>query len=557
MKLRRFLLAGALAAGISAVCTATYAEDVAAYYEMNIQQDVGVPLSDGTELSANVFRPDAEGRFPVILTVGPYPKDYHFSEWSPEDYEELEQKGPNMHWETVDPDWWVPQGYVVIRVDQRGMGKSPGDVDLFSARETEDYRQVIEWAGTQLWSNGKVGLVGISYFAMSQWRVAATQPPHLAAIIPWEGASDLYRDAMRHGGILSNTFAKGWFGHRIKPFVHQENGKPTGTLSDLPALGAEHTMLDGYFEERIPDFSKIQVPLLSSANWGGLGLHLRGNVEGYYRAGSENKWLHFHTGSHIEAFYSLEGRALQKRFLDQWLKDIDTGMLREPRIKLAVRGSEDITYRYENEWPIARTEWTPYYLNAGDASLSPAKPADATEAAYEAGKEAETTSISFSTAPFETETEITGPVKLKLWVSADVSEADLFVALRNFDADGNEVTFYGANNPKAPVSVGWLRASHRALDPELSTEWRPFHAHTTEEPLTPGDIVPLEIEIWPTSMVYEKGHRLVVEVGSRDYPGVKPFFHTDPTDRSPAGTNIIHTGGDYDSHILLPVIPAR
>ena len=557
------LVAGCLA---TAPAQAAAPEDrTAVFHAMLVEKDVPVETEDGTVLSANVFRPDATGRFPVIMTMGPYPKDIHFSDWSPEAYEKVAEKGPNMHWETANPDWWVPQGYVVVRVDRRGMGKSPGDVDLLSQREARDFRDAIEWAGTQPWSNGKVGLLGVSYFAMTQWRVAALQPQHLAAIIPWEGAFDTYRDAGRHGGIFSNTFAFGWFKRRI---VDHQNGlgadatdaeKMEG-LVPFPVMVKKTPLETAFYTERTPDASRITVPLLSAGNWGGLGLHLRGNVEGFAGAASPNKRLRMHTGTHIGPFYSLEGRTEQKRFFDHWLKGIDTGLEQEPPIKLAIRHGDGFEWRYENEWPLARTQWTPFYLDAENGTLSadggntgPATVSYRADADADDGE----TRVLFSTPPFETDTEITGPVNLKLYVSSSSDDMDIFAIVRNIGPDGAEVTFEGANNPQSPVTAGWLRASQRKTDPALSTPYRPFHSHDEVQKLTPGEVVPVEVEIWPTSMVFEKGHRMVLEIASRDGKGLRPFLHTDENDRHLSGTNTVHTGGDNRSHILLPVIPER
>jgi putative CocE/NonD family hydrolase len=179
----------------------------AVYQALKLDKDVRIPMRDGAYVVADVFRPDADGRFPIIMTMGPYSKDIHFRDWNPRlDYEHLPERGPYMHWETVNPEWWVPQGYVVIRVDGRGTGKSPGSVRRLSDEEARDFYDSVEWSAAQRWSNGKVAVMGISYFAMNAWRVAAQQPPHLAAIVPWEGAVDTYRDAGRHGGIYSNGF---------------------------------------------------------------------------------------------------------------------------------------------------------------------------------------------------------------------------------------------------------------------------------------------------------------------------------------------------------------
>ena len=256
-------------------------------YSLAVDKDVSIPLRDGEAVVADVFRPAEAGTFPVIITLGPYPKDVHFSQWNPVAWEGVPERGPYMHWETVNPEWWVPLGYVVIRCDTRGTGKSPGMPRLLSRAEAEDFYDAVEWAGTQPWSSGKVAVMGISYFAMNAWRVAALQPPHLAAIVPWEGAVDLYRDAGRHGGIYSAGFFRAWGSHVRS---HQRDGGAADPAPVPPELYGE---LYAYLN---PNLADVRVPLLSAGNWGGAGLHLRGNVEGYLGAGSAFKRLQIHFG---------------------------------------------------------------------------------------------------------------------------------------------------------------------------------------------------------------------------------------------------------------------
>lgn len=525
----------------------------ARYYDLLVERDQRIPLRDGEHVVADIFRPEQSGQFGTIMTLGPYSKDIHFKDWNPDfDYASLPERGPYMHWETVNPQWWTPQGYVVIRVDTRGTGKSPGRVRRLSDDEARDFHDSIEWAAAQVWSNGRVAVMGISYFAMNGWRVAAQRPPHLACIVPWEGAVDTYRDAGRHGGIYSNNFNRRWSSNVRRHQAREETTAPAPTPPEPPPAPPE------LMEERaynVPDLAKITVPVLSAGNWGGVGLHLRGNIDGYLGVASAFKMLEIHSGNHIVPFYSLEGRLFQKRFLDRWLYDIDTGIEREPRIKLAIRrGEDDYAWRYENEWPIARTRWTPFYLDAGAGALHRQRPVAPVESTYEQSSTTPTVAR-FATAPFETRTEFTGPVKLRLWISCTGDDADVFVVLRKYDRAGDEVRFPAQNGPSIPAAVGWLRASHRKLDATRSTEYRPVHTHDELQKLTAGEIVRLEIEVWPTSVVFEAGETMALEVGSEDDPGLDPFLHNHPTDRIRSGAVTIHTGEVHDSHLLMPVIP--
>ncbi|MBA3855249.1 MAG: peptidase S15, partial [Gemmatimonas sp.] len=352
-------------------------------------------------------------------------------------------------------------------------------------REAKDLYDCIEWAAAQSWSNGKIGLNGISYYAMNQWRVAGLQPPHLAAMCVWEGYADRYRDATHHGGILS-TFARNFQGRQVLRVQYGVGDRGprhpvTGDLVSGPETLSEDELarnrgdlwgdvsrrpLDGpYYRERSADWDKITTPLLSAGNWGGHGLHLRGNTEGFMRAASEEKWLEIHGQAHWTHFYTDYGIALQKRFLGHFLKGEDNGWDRQPKVMLNIRHpDEKFVLRHENEWPLARTQWTRFYLDPASHGLGTTEPENEASLAFEALGDG----LMFLAEPFAAETEITGPAAAKLFVSSSTADADLFLVLRLFDPDGQEVLFHGANDPKQPIAFGWLRSSHRKLDPALS-----------------------------------------------------------------------------------------
>ncbi len=532
------------------------------------------------------------------MSHGPYGKGLSFERGRPDQWKALCREFPeavkhssNKYacWEIHDPEKWVPYGYAVIRVDSRGAGRSPGYMDYMSNRETRDYYNCIEWAGTQSWSNGKIGLSGISYYAMNQWQVASLQPPHLAAICPWEGASDWYRDATHHGGILS-LFFPGWYEHRSK--LAQYGVGQRGLSNDItgsPAFGDEtiaegelvhrranlaldvrsNPLIDAYYLKRLPDWSRITVPLLSAGNWGGHGVHLRGNTEGYVRAASPQKWLEMHGYEHWAHFYTDYGRELQKQFFDHFLKGEDNGWKNRPRVMLNVRRSDDtFVMRDEHEWPLARTKWTRLYLDPFKSSLSSSRVQAEGSATYRATGQ----SLTFSMT-IQKETEITGPCAAKLFLSSSTVDADVFVVLRAFDRGGKEVTFQGANDPQTPVARGWLRASHRRLDAEFTREYRPYHCHTQRELLTPGTIYELDVELWPTSIVLPAGYTLALTIQGRDFvygdqghpldwvgqPGAFACRHDDPDDRPQeifGGEFTLHLGGSSAAYLLLPVIPS-
>ncbi len=508
---------------------------------MTIDWDVEIVMDDGVPMVADVFRPIEDGRYPVIISYGPYAKGLSFQEGYPDqwnrmvaDFPEVAEGSTNKYqnWEVVDPEKWVPNGYVVVRVDSRGTGMSPGFVDHFSPRETRDFYDCIEWAAAQPWSNGKVGANGISYLAINQWHVAALQPPHLAAICVWEGAADWYRDMTHHGGMVS-TFWANWYDMQVKTVQYGLGDRgPKSVVTGRNVCGTEtlgeeqlaanrsdfgeqilaHPLDDQYHRDRSPDFDAITTPLLSAGNWGGQGLHLRGNVEGYVRSAASQKWLELHGIEHWTHFYTDYGRELQLAFFDHFLKGEENGWDRRPPVLLQVRHLDGFEERTEDAWPIPRTRWTELYLHS-DLTLSTEPPTVAAALEFEALGDG----LTFRSDPLDADTEITGPLSARLWVSSSTTDADLFVVFRVYDPDGSEVTFQGALDPRAPIAQGWLRASHRELDPEISQPYRPYHTHGQEQPLTPGEIYQLDIELWPTSIVVPAGYTLAVSVRGKDY----------------------------------------
>jgi putative CocE/NonD family hydrolase len=561
----------------------------AAAYKLLIEKDVDVPMRDGARLKADVFRPDDGGKFPAILNLGPYQKD---KLWVPPP--QLEEKAtPHMNWETVTPEWWVPKGYAAVRVDGRGSGKSPGQCEPWSLAEAVDFYDAIEWAAAQPWCNGKVGLSGISYFAINQWFVANLQPPSLKAIIPWEGFADIYRDALFHGGLLS-VFMTNWVTahmmHHVMGRAAQLN--PDGWQTNTLWHWLHHNLDSGVLRGSQAQWDRITVPMLTVGNWTGFALHLRGNTEAYMRAASKHKKLRIHNGSHVHPFYTEEGKRDQLRFLDHWLKGIDNGVMDEPPVKLAIRkGRDEIEWRHENEWPLARTQWTKFYFDVSPPPLpspasgggkgggeeprvgslvreKPAKASSCTYPAFNLGTMGSTSAassqvmgggikpgmgIALSTPPMTEDTEITGPLAATFFVSSESEDMDLFLTLRHFGTDNAEIMETGQQGTPVPVAKGWLRVSHRELDPELSLPFRPYHKHTRRLFLKPGEIVKVDVEIWPTSMTFKKGHRIQLDVQPRDGVGSQSYLHYHADYNT--GTNTIYAGGEYESYLLLPVIP--
>ena len=369
----------------------------------------------------------------------------------------------------------------------------------------------------------------------------------------------------------------------IKPLGMALRGVPG--IAGATELGANRTdwhgdilahplASDEMWTSRLPDFKKIETPLLSCANWGGQGLHPRGNFEGFVESASERKWLEVHGLEHWTEFYTDYGVTLQKRFFGHFLKGEDTGWDRQPRVQLQIRHHDGrFVERHEDEWPLARTHWTKLYLTPGEPGLTPAPATDAATLTY-AGLSA---GLTFLTPPLDAETEITGPSAAKLFVSSATEDADLFLVLRAFAPDMKEVTFQGSNDPHTPIGLGWLRASHRKLDPERSRPYCPYHTHDEIQKLAPGEVYELDIEIVSTCVVLPAGYRIGLTVRGKDYEypgvtgtrslramgeftGVAAFRHNDPTDRPTGvfgGDVTLHFGPDRQPYVLLPFIPPK
>jgi predicted acyl esterase len=575
------------------------------------EENAVVPLktsSDGI-IRCNIYRPKTNGeKFPVLVTYGPYGKDIHYKDFHGKSFSEVNPEHHSAHsaWETPDPGFWTNHGYAIVRADERGLGQSPGFLDTMSRGTSEAFYDVVEWAADQPWSSGKVGLLGISYYAGSQWRVAARQPKGLAAIIPWEGMSDYYRDRCRHGGIFSNKFINFWWNRQVVsnqyglPGRAARNWGPDCLEGDISDEEREKNRQDQnidnlnnkfrddeYYASKEYDMGDIQVPLLSVANWGGILLHLRGNIEGYLQAGSEFKYLRVITGRHDLPFYYTEEVEVQRSFLDAFLKGEDrvgwSVKGKVPAVDLVLRkgdvGFDDAKAervyerRTETEWPIARTRYTKFYLTP-EQSLSQVQPivTRPKKLSYEAlGSLENPKLLQFTTPEFEQETEITGHIVAHLNVSVSPhasgstpSDIDLFLTMRYISPSGKEVHYTGTAGDPIPLAKGWLRVSLRKTNPShpRHREWLPHRDYfsTDVQPVIPGDVYPVDVEIWPTNVLVEKGGKIVFEVSSGDTQGSGIFQHNHPEDRSEkkfAGMNHVSFSERYTNWVSLPVIPQR
>ncbi|KAF2192027.1 X-Pro dipeptidyl-peptidase protein [Zopfia rhizophila CBS 207.26] len=528
-------------------------------FPYTFEQNASVPLKTSEGLvRCNVYRKipsKLNQRYPVLVTYDFHPKS--FSEVN------AEHHSAHSAWETPDPGFWAQVDYAIVRADERGLGQSPGLLNTISRGTSEAFFDIVEWATEQPWSSGKVGLLGISYYADSQWRVAARKPKGLTCMIPWEGMSDYYRDRCRHGGILSNKFIKFWWDRQV---VSNQYGRPGRKEKNWYRFRDEE-----YYASKEYDMGDFEVPLLSVGNWGGILLHLRGNIEGYTHAGSEFKYLRMITGRHDLPSYYKHEVEIQRSFLDAFLKGEDRPGWSEkgklPPADLVLRkgdvgfndAEKEKSYprRTKNEWPIARTQYTKYYLTPSQI-LTIVEPE---------------------------EIEITGHIVAHLNVSLSIdptgltpSDIDIFLTLRYVSPSGKEVFYTDTAGDLVPLTKGWLRVNLRKTNPEhpKHRQWLPWRDYFSTDvlpnfwftwlmdtlvlPVVLGNVYAVDVEIWPTNVVVEKGGRIVLEVSSGDTQGSGIFLHDYPDDRSEAklrGMNHIHFGPRFLNWVSPPIIPPK
>ena len=532
----------------------TYGVDKEA--QIVFEEDVAAEMRDGVRLMTNVFRPANPGKYPAILSLAPYGKHSYPPD---KQFERIPNVGPlpfseYTGWEMPDPVYWVPNGYIVVGADCRATNQSEGaHFAHFDPQISQDFHDLVEWIAEQEWCDGNVGSNGVSYLAATQWLGASENPPHLKAAIPWEGFNDFYREHVTHGGMPDTNFYREIWGRRM----NSQTGfiAHGATAEDSVAEQNNRPLLDDFWQAKHPDLSNIQTAIFAVASWATAGLHTRGSVEGFKQASSENKWLYGHGRKEWETYYAREGLEMQKRFFDCFLKGHENGMRETPRVRIEVRDYfYDGRERYFDDFPIPETDYQPLYLDAANNSLNSAPVDDQAQSRYAAqktGSEADSTTWEYI---FDEAVDLIGHMKLKLWVSAeDANDLDLHVAVKKFDKHGNEVYFPDFQHIENGLAAsGWLRVSHRELDEEKSTPWQPWLKHERLLKLAPDDIVPCEVEILASATGFRAGDKLQLIVQGYDIISVfNRFKHEDTVN---AGHHVIYTGGDYDSHLLVPAV---
>jgi uncharacterized protein len=540
-------------------------------YEIKADRNVKITMSDGVKIDTDIFRPDSPGKFPVLFSIAAFNKEIQSDRIWPAPTRTRRIRGTtDASLEVPNVDFFVRRGYVEIIGSVRGNGQSEGVYQYLSQREIQDSYEIIEWAAQQPWCNGNVGMAGLGYYSAHQPLVAQLEPPHLKALAPIGTFWDSYRHFWWPGGVLQKGFLR-WLvslvnfdTHTEKSILREQLGEDKyrklleKALADKDFQGAPEIMealrnpdqicnanyldivlqpqINDYWLERGSriDFSKLKVP----AYMGSAG-H-RPSVMYYWPHFKMPKKLIYFPPSYTDRpFYQISWELL--RWFDYWLKGIDTGIMDEPAVKIFIRNTGE--WLMANDFPVPGTKWIPFNLHENQ-SLSEIEPwPDAETASYD-DNPANRGSVKYYSAPMVENMEVVGPIVANLYASCRGTDMILRASVWDVDAEGKETV----------LSNGWLRASHRELDPAQSLLWLPVHTHSNPQPLVPGQVYQFSFDIWPIACLFPAGHRVMLKISSADDP---------PTDLYQVGhehlvsqannTVTIYHSAQYPSHLLMPI----
>ena len=506
-------------------------------------QDTPVKMRDGATIYVDIYLPEKKDRYPLIISwsfYGKRPFDGQ-SEWQimgvpPGTVSDMSK------FESPDPGFWCRRGYAVANVDPRGIGHSEGDFICFGTQDGQDGYDFIEWAAQQDWCNGRCALSGNSCVAMTQWRIASQCPPHLACMAPWESTTDMYRESLAEGGIPAQSFVQLVMRDAVGP----------NYIDNMPLNYEKYPFINcDYWKDKDPVWKNIKIPVYQTACWN--HFHLRGSINAFRKVKSTKKWLRAHRNFEWPDAYNPVNLAELERFFARYLKLERNGWELTPTVRIEVQDDYDLNdmeNRPEDRFPLKRTRYQKLYLNAADGSMQPEPVAQAASVRYDSA----TGEATFDYR-FPEDTELTGYMKLRLYVqAADYDDMDLFVNVQKLSTTGEflPITLFGEPHPGV---WGKLRVSRRRLDERLSTDYCPVQAHVDEQKLKPGEIVPVDIELVPTSRFWHKGQQIRVQVAGRYIRS--DWFEPLIWDTDNHGDHILHTGGEYEAFLQIPVIPPR
>jgi putative CocE/NonD family hydrolase len=538
----------------------------------NIPQETRIRMRDGVELGAALHVPPGGGKFPSLVAISPYRYD-----------NDIVPEGPLFLWRETGPvEFYMSHGYAYVRVDVRGTGRSGGNYGFFDKAEQQDYFDVVEWIAQQPWCSGKVGGIGQSYYAMSQWFMAAQQPPSLACIAPYDGLTDLYRSVSFPGGIEGEFWPMWW--NLVRSInLHPANGAaPHEILYDLPLELKRHPTIDSYWHERTVNLDRIQVPVFSIGLWAKVDLHLTGNIEGYQSVKGPKKLLITGAANVFAAAADFSKIETHERlllpFYERYLKENPSAHDQRANVEYFVRGPNQ--YKSADQWPPAGVRYEKLYLRKGptgsvtslnDGALSREASAEEESTSYaypdsgwvlgvvgfgpNGAPDPARRVLTFTSPPLTEDVEIAGPMKLSLFLSSTCRDTDVFVKVsEQLAAPADAAT--NANPASQIVSKGWLKASHRVPDKARSRDYEPVYQHARPEPIEPGKTVQLDIAIRPAAYVFRKGSRIRLEIANGDSPITDTIF-THMYLPNKLGEDTIHHGAKTPSTLFLPVVSGR
>ncbi|MEJ2726006.1 MAG: CocE/NonD family hydrolase [Deltaproteobacteria bacterium] len=546
-------------------------------YDVVVERDVSIPMSDKVIIDCDIFRPDSEGKFPAILGVHSYDKSWQSAPSMPQGF-----ATKNGSVEAGDSNFFVRRGYAHVIANVRGTGKSGGNFVNLGAREAEDSYEIIEWMAGQPWCDGNVGMFGVSNFARAALQAAALNPPHLKTVFAPFGHTDAYRDKAYHGGILSHAFYHRWSNNVFRIWAsNRDSGKWTswskekwgeekfkeliaGALRDKeiqgvpylveallnPEKGANPLIVDvvlnkfdgEYFQERSLNYENVRIPVFVGACWGNYGLHLPGPFRVWEKVSSRKKMVIGPPSYLDRPLYQYQYESL--RWFDYWLKGVENDVMNEPPIWLFIMNTGE--WRTASDWPLPDTRWTPFYLHShGILSEHEFLPNEGCSS-FEDTPFNLRGGLKFLSPPVVENTEVLGPISLNLYASTTDDEILWFISLLDVDPKGEEKI----------LTRGWLRGSQRAIDADKSKPWEPFHPHAKREPLKPNEIYQFNIGIVPTGNLFKAGHRIGLKIRCVDDEQPKDFLGAVAQGhlwrQAPSYITVYHDS-QHPSHLLLPI----
>ncbi len=535
---------------------------------------VSITMSDGVTVAAAIYRPTKPGRYPALFAASPYRFDNNNA-----------PDVPIFLWHETGPiAWYVERGYAYVHLDVRGSGRSGGEFRFLDKREQRDFYEVIEWIAQQPWSNGKVGGIGQSYYAMAQWFMAIENPPHLACIAPFDGLVDNYR-ALAYSGGIASSFVSFLYNKNVRPInQHPVEGPPRMMTWDFPMEVRRHETYDDFWKERAAaeNLHKIKVPVFSIGVWSKVDLHLDGNLLGFQRASGPKKLLVFGSPSLFAAVADFSTPAFHEKYMlpfyDWCLKGEQTSYIAEPAVRYYVNGTD--AFKTSDTWPVPGITYKPFYLKKGPSESVTSLNDGGLDAQSPAASDGETIFdypndgwrmgvvgfgpdgrpdparrvLTFTSAPLDDDMEIAGPIKLVLYASCSRTDTDFIVKLSEQLPQAPEERQKGLNPVARVLTKGWLRASFRELDAKLSSEYEPWHTYTSPTPLKPGEVTKFEIRVVSTAHRFKKGNRIRVELANGDSQLTELIFEHEYTPDK-MGRDTIHHNAPHPSQILLPIVP--